>query len=241
MKILFLVIASENILYNKLKNYWFNIINNNNNNIDVFFLYNNDNINNNYIILNNNITFKEKECYIPGIFNKTINSLKIIDYQKYDFIIRTNLSSYFYIKGLINFLKTVNTSNIYGPIIKICKKYDNIRFIVGFCIIISKNNIKYILNNLKNLENKFKYKFKKYPDDVLFGLIFKELNIKMVEIKNNFINTLEISKIFPDKLHLLDNKFIIRNRYYYFINGKADFEKRLKYEIPNIKLITNYI
>lgn len=47
------------------------------------------------------------ESYTPGIFQKTIQTLQNKHFNKYDFIIRSNLSSFFIFKHLHSFLSTL--------------------------------------------------------------------------------------------------------------------------------------
>jgi len=112
MRLLFLIIASRNTLYDKIKEYWQKIIDKKYDNIDFYFLYNDPCIGKEYIITGNDIFFQEKETFIPGIFNKTISALKVCNYTNYDYIIRTNLSTFFYMPQLLKFLQNAEPDKI---------------------------------------------------------------------------------------------------------------------------------
>lgn len=243
MRVLFLIIASRNQLYDKIKEYWHQIIDKKHDNIDFYFLYNDPNIEKEYVISGNDISFQEKETFIPGIFNKTIRALNVCNYNNYDYIIRTNMSTFFYIPGLLLFLQNTEPVNISAPLVKYSKRY-HCTFPVGFCIIIHKINVDKILSNLSTI--KMKYNLQSYPDDVWFGIIFKELNISYDNaIQSSLIRSGEIYNIVPSQMYVLNRKFIFRNRDYHFNidnDGKTqnDIEKRLQDEIPRWELVVKY-
>jgi len=245
MKLLFLIIASRNELYDKIKEYWQKIIDKKHDNIDFYFLYNDPSIEKEYIISGNDIFFKEKETYIPGIFNKTIRAFNVCNYTKYDYIIRTNMSTFFYIPGLLSFLQHAEPSKIYAPLVKYSERYKY-TFPVGFCIIMHKSNVDKLMANLSTIKMKYDNKFVNFPDDVLFGIIFKELNIPYDNIiQSSLIRSGEIYKIVPSQTHILNTKFIFRNRDYHFYidkHGKQqnDIVKRLQDEIPRWELVVKY-
>ena len=245
MRVLFLIIASRNALYDKVKEYWQQIIDKKHDNIDFYFLYNDSNIEKEYVINGNDILFKERETFIPGIFNKTISALNTCNYTNYDYIIRTNMSTFFYIPGLLLFLQNANPGNIFAPLVKYSYHY-HYTFPVGFCIIIHKSNVSKVMDNLSTIKMKYNDKFDSYPDDVLFGVIFKELNIVYDKtIQSSLIRSGEIYNIVPSQTHLLNHKFIFRNRdYHFYIDNKGkkqnDIEKRLQDEIPRWELVVRY-
>lgn len=223
MKLLFLIIASENKLYNEIKPY-LNKLYSNNEDIDFFYIYNNINLENDFLIKNKDIYFKEKESYIPGIFNKTIKSFNLLNVDKYDWIIRTNMSTFFYIPEFKNILSDKDKNNVYCPIVKRSTRYNDILFPVGFCIIMSSQIVKKILLNFDSIQNEKINEFKTFPDDVIFGNIFNTLQISMVSIQKNLIRSDEIYKILPNEA-IIQKKCIFRNRDY------LDNEERLTNEI----------
>jgi hypothetical protein len=244
MRLLFLVIASRNELYDKIKEYWKKIINKKYDNIDFYFLYNDPSIEKEYVIVGNDIFFQEKETFIPGIFNKTISAFNICNYNNYDYIIRTNLSTFFYIPQLLRFLQNAEPTKIYAPLVKYSERYHH-TFPLGFCIIIHKSNVEKILTNLNTIKTKYT-KNDGYPDDVLFGIIFKELNIPYDNaIQSSLIRSDEIYNIVPAQTHVFNTKFIFRNRDYHFYideQGKqqTDIIKRLQTEMPRWELVVKY-
>lgn len=243
MRLLFLIIASRNELYDTIKEYWQKIIDKKYDNIDFYFLYNDPSIEKEYIIHGNDIFFQEKETFVPGIFNKTIKAMKICNYNNYDYIIRTNLSTFFYMPGLFIFLQNAEPTKIYAPLVKYSKRYQY-TFPVGFCIIIHKSNVDKLMSNLCII--KMKYNNERYPDDVLFGIIFNELGMTYDNIiQTSLIRSDQIYNIVPSQKHILNTKFIFRNRDYIFNidecgKSQNDIVKRLQYEIPRWKLIVKH-
>ena len=245
MRLLFLIIASRNKFYDKIKKYWQQIIAKKHDNIDFYFLYNDPSIEKEYIIDGNDILFQEKETFIPGIFNKTIRAFDICNYNNYDYIIRTNLSTFFYMPQLLRFLQNADPTKIYAPLVKYSERYQH-TFPLGFCIIIHKSNVAKLMSNLSTIKMKYNDKFDCYPDDVLFGIIFKELNMPYDNtIQSSLIRSDEIYNIVPAQTHLLTTKFIFRNRDYHSTIGEQgkpqnDIDKRLQTEIPRWELVIKY-
>jgi len=243
MKLLFLIIASRNELYDKIKDYWQLIIDQKYDNTDFYFLYNDPNIENEHIVAGNNIFFQEKETHIPGILNKTIRAFTICNYNNYDYIIRTNLSTFFYIPQLLLFLQNAEHTTIYAPLVKYSELY-HCTFPVGFCIIMHKSIVDKLMANFSTII--IKYNVNNYPDDIWFGIIFNELNIPYnISIKSSLIKSDEIYNIVPLQTHLFNTKFIFRNRDYYFYideygRQQNDTVKRLQTEIPRWELVIKY-
>jgi hypothetical protein len=243
MKLLFLIIASKNELYDKIKDYWQKIIDKKHDDIDFYFLYNDPSIETEYIITGNDIFFQEKETFIPGIFNKTIRAFNVCNYNNYDYIIRTNLSTFFYIPQLLRFLQDADPTKIYAPFVKYSEKY-HYTFPVGLCIIIHKSNIAKITANLSAITTK--HKLDSYPDDILFGIIFNELNMPYDNtIQSSLIRSDEIYNIVPLQTRIFNTKFIFRNRDYHFYideygRQQSDIHKRLHDEIPRWELVVKY-
>jgi len=114
-KIAILIISSVNNVvdtHNKKrweqeKNIWLKSIKNNKfTNIDIFFLESSDDVQpNTASIKNNTIYCGITDSYIPGILHKTLLALKVL--PKYDFYVRTNLSTVVDYKELNSFLQTI--------------------------------------------------------------------------------------------------------------------------------------
>ena len=103
-KIINLIIASRAKHYDIFTYCWLQYMNKNPD-IKSFFLYSDPTIENDLLIDDNTITYKCEESLIPGILFKTIAAEKFCQkYMSYDYILRTNLSSFIIFPKLLNYL-----------------------------------------------------------------------------------------------------------------------------------------
>lgn len=103
-KIINLIIASRAKHYDIFTYCWLQYMNTNPE-VKSFFLYSDPTIENDLLIDTNSITYKCEESLIPGILFKTLAAEKFCQkYMSYDFILRTNLSSFIIFPRLLTFL-----------------------------------------------------------------------------------------------------------------------------------------
>lgn len=175
-----------------------------------FFIKFNPSLESDILIEDNYILFKGSESYIPGILNKTLKAISLIyEFYNFDYLIRTNLSSCWQPYLLEN--KLIRNDSVYAVI----GNYNNIQFPSGAGIIIPKNIVLYILNNINDFTSNF-------ADDVEFGTFILRHNIPLIALErcDCFINN--ISDISAIK-YLESNK---NNNYHYRIlydRGEQDF------------------
>jgi len=117
------------------------------------------------------LMFDMKESY-DNILKKTIESFKYINNNlEYDYVIRTNLSTFIHIKNLfkvIEIIDNLNKPKIYaGPLI--INHETKHKFISGISMIFSKLAVK---ENI--LENYEKLDLHPYSDDCELGKLFKK-------------------------------------------------------------------
>ena len=166
--IVILVILSRSEIYDEvIKNYWKNIleyIQKNHTNIKIFFTIGYDvEIDDLPKIIKDNIIISDKrETYTPGILYKTIYSLNYIhNYINYDFLFRTNLSSFLYLNNMIKYIKKLPEEKCYigsklvldenSEYQKFIPNVKNLEYISGAGIFFSPDIIQIILDNEKNL------------------------------------------------------------------------------------------
>lgn len=236
MKLLVLVICSHNELYDELYKYMCKIILKAPQNVSIKLLYNNADPNVVDVSQPYVFSFTEKESLIPGIFNKTIYGLVVSNYKNYDYILRTNMSTFFKYPELLHFLETHPQSHVYSAMVKRCSKHNNIKFGVGFCLIFHRTICSQVIQQIKT-NKKIKEKINVYPDDVLFGYIFHKLKIHVQDINSHLLINNDIYN------NTINNKFIIRNREYHFnVDNTQNFQKRKNDEIPRWEYIcTHYL
>lgn len=222
MNIIILIISSEATHYNQMKQIWKKYMNIHKN-ITCYFIEFNEKIVNDVEMddINNTIYIKGTETYIPGILDKTIKSIYFILSSKtikFDYIVRTNLSTFIVLDKLYNYLLN-NKFDYAGPKIGLpiktrFKKYlnlinfDNKFYASGTCIIMSNECIRYLLeqelnyNLIDDLSIGFTLS-KKYK---LHNIIRSDCIIDNGK-KSNYTNAIN----YDCKIKFLDpNKFIFR-------------------------------
>jgi hypothetical protein len=101
-----LIIASRAKHYDIFTYCWLQYMNKNPD-VKSFFLYSDPTIENDLLIDTNSITYKCEESLIPGILFKTLAAEKFCQkYMSYDYILRTNLSSFIHFPRLLTYLTT---------------------------------------------------------------------------------------------------------------------------------------
>ena len=214
MKILNIVLYSDNEvnyvqMYEALSGYYKRF-----SDVTTYFYKYNENISDNIEITGDVINIKGRESYIPGILNKTIDTLLLFknngEYEKYDYIIRSNISSIVNFSLLSEQLE-LNPVEYYGStnIGYITLDNTNIPFASGTNIIMSKKGYITLVDNINLLD-------KSLIDDISIAVFFHRLNIKITKIdkagENGFVfvpminNNLEYEKL------VSHNYLVYRNR-----------------------------
>mgnify|MGYP001184349754 FL=1 len=150
---------------NFINNYWSKIIKyikRHKYSIKVYLLFGNDAKLDDLDITDDDILILNTEdSLVPGILNKTIDSLKIINNMySYKHIIRTNLSSFFIIDSLIKISEQLKDTNIYDGI------RPRTRRVSGAGIWLSRDIVNYIIENESFLLRHY------CDDDAIYNLLF---------------------------------------------------------------------
>jgi len=233
MKILNLVLYSDNDeiyvqMYQALSGYYKGF-----SDVSTYFYKYNENISGNIEITGDIINIKGRESYTPGILNKTIDAFMLFknngEYEKYDYIIRSNISSIVNFSLLSEQLE-LNPVEYYGStnIGNIEIDNTNIPFASGTNIIMSKKGYITLVNNI-NLLNRA------YIDDISIAVFFHKLNIKITNVgkagESGFVfvpminNNLEYEKL------VSHNYLVYRNK----------SENNRQYDVINMKNIIKYL
>jgi hypothetical protein len=148
MKIIVIIIASHAEHYDEMINIWKKYMNSHNN-ITSFFIMNDENISEPIVIKENIIYVKAKEDFIPGILDKTIKSIEYcLNNFEFDFIYRTNLSSFLVLEKFYEFISKNNYIE-YGGVIN---THDNFLFASGSGFFMSKYICEYLIHNQSKLD-----------------------------------------------------------------------------------------
>jgi mannosyltransferase OCH1-like enzyme len=207
MKILLLIIYNNNTVYDELLYIQKTYIHRHPN-IDVYFVTLNEEQTNNVIMNDDIIYIKGKESYMNILF-KTFEAFDYINKNignKYDFIVRSNISTIIHLENLYKYLLASPTTNVYtGGTVETLqwllqtyeiseKKQENrnnyygLKYIQGTSIIMSNDVIQYILTIKETIEYDI-------VDDVKLGIIIREY---FPEIYKNIENT-NIAKVSHNK------------------------------------------
>lgn len=117
--------------------------------------------------IEDHIFVKDTESIIPGIYNKTIKAINhVCQTYHFDFIIRTNLSSFWNLPNILNLLDTKPTTGYAGG-------YNVQGFITGTGIILSNDIASMLSNNILPIH---------MHDDVLISHILSTHNIQLNNI-----------------------------------------------------------
>ena len=175
MKLIILVIVNRNKIYDEFLNLWnetINYIKIKKYSIKIYFLFGKDQKIKNLNITKDNIFISsENDSIKKGVIIKTFEAFDYIEKNyDYEYILRTNISSFFIIDKLLKLINKIPSSNIYGGISGNFKFKDRkIKYCSGTCILLSKDVVSYINNNKSD-----KFYF---WDDVLIGEILRKHQI----------------------------------------------------------------
>lgn len=159
MKIIILVLSKkDNGVYHQLENKIRKTWQTNNDVIKTFYYYGDSD---HFKVIGDEI-YTENIDILENIGYKTIDSFKYI-YQnlEFDYIYRTNSSSYINIDGLINFIKDKPRDNFYAARVNF-EKHSGQKFGSGSGYFLSKDLVNFIIKNEKKWNHKL-------IDDVALG------------------------------------------------------------------------
>jgi hypothetical protein len=145
------------------------------------------------------VVVKTRECFVPGIFIKTIRSMEHLigapeparedeqeqeSEQTYDWVLRTNTSTFIHFSNLLKLLPTLDPSAYYGSMVKRAPRFTQQRFAVGFFILFSSDVARKLLGEYSRGAG---VNVNRLPDDVALaklaeqsGLDFKSLSRQTV-------------------------------------------------------------
>ncbi len=201
MKILIFIIASDELeIYKEEQKVWRKYMHSHKD-ITSFFIKGKSSCD----ALQDELHFDTEENLKPGIINKTIMALKKIDCSAYDYIIRTNLSSFFVFENLIKFLDNKPRRNFY------CGKTGQeplYKWVSGAGIIISNDVANILIDNYNDL-----YDNKELPDDVLIGKVLSKYDITVTEApRTDILYINNINDLYNDIENFYNNNTIFHYR-----------------------------
>lgn len=110
IKVLVLIVDSDNLpVYKEFRKIWRSYMNDDPSHIEAYFIRGDNNLNQEYKIDKDIIWVKTQESWRPGMINKTVMSLEVMQprFHEFDYILRTNLSSFYVFNNLISVLQNM--------------------------------------------------------------------------------------------------------------------------------------
>jgi len=184
-KILVLILASDDSnLYKKHQQCWEKYMNDYPENITCYFMKGNENLNSEFKIEGNTIWTRTKEQYrLPGLLDKTVISLEALQdkLDSFDYILRTNISSFVHFPNLIKFVSFLPKTKCYaGHKHLIINQPLLTEFIAGSGIIISSDVACLLLENKAYLLSNHMPKHLDMDDLAIANLLINKYNIPAI-------------------------------------------------------------
>lgn len=198
-KLLVLIIASDDEpIYVQLQAIWREYMHLDSEHVEAYFVKADPHLETFCEIKGDIIWSKGAESLSPGIINKTLLSMEIMlpRLKEFAFILRTNLSSFYFFPKLLKFLNSLPQKNCYCA----CKGYHgDIPFGSGAGFILSPDLVELLVKNKAILNQK------NFLDDVAIGSFFQKEAINILPAKRLDILTLaawlELKDQVPDYFH----------------------------------------
>lgn len=218
-------------------------------NIDVFYVLSDNTINEDIKLEGNIVKVKGNEG-ILNILGKTIKALEFLcKYKDYDYIVRSNISTFIHYKKLVEYIDTLPTTNVYtSGIISLIKwkhksygvldKHKNTFSGSGTGIIMSADVLRDLLSNKEKLDYSV-------VDDVAIGVYMSEYNTKAYHyLIVNYVDLLTQGKTFTwgDNYKACKNHSLIIRKVHPIKDIMSNIFIRIKEspEVDKAKLIHYY-
>lgn len=205
-KILVLIISSDNFPgsplvypYKQLQAVWRSYMHLDPEHVEAYFIRANPDLDKEYQLVGDVLWSKTIENVKPGILNKTVLSLKYFlpRLQEFDFVLRTNLSSFYVMPKLLNFLKNLPKTGAY------CASGDN--FGSGCGYILSSDIARMIGQDKKYLLNNGG------DDDVVVGYFLRSKGISLLPAPRKDLLCLEDWLRYKERVDSNDFHFRVKN------------------------------
>ena len=176
-KVLVLIIASDDkAYYLEEQKIWRSYIHLDPTHVEAYFIKASPVLETPYAVIGDEIWSKTEENYIPGILNKTLLSMEALlpRLDEFDYILRTNLSSFYYFPKLFEFLKTLPSTECYSAVIG---SLNGKKFGSGAGFILSPDLVKLLIDRKAELIDN------PLPDDVAIGHFLLHHAIQIIPAK----------------------------------------------------------
>jgi hypothetical protein len=178
-KVLVLIIASDGReAFLKLQEIWRSYMQKDPDHFTIYFIRGNPDLTTPYEIKGNDLFVKTEESYTPGILNKSVLAMDAMLQKDHGFthVIRTNLSSFYVLPRVLEFIATLPKEKCYAGIqmyIPPSGKYPLIKFVSGAGIVMTAD----LAEMLAKEKDAIIKTNSELPDDVYIGLFFGDKNV----------------------------------------------------------------
>ena len=199
-KIIILILSSQGDVYDKFKEYQTNYLNKfveSNKLVNFLFVEFSNDIPDTVIEKGNTLYVKGTESINPGMIIKTSEAIKYInDKYDYDFLFRTNLSTFINVNKLVEFTSKLNKVNT-------CAGFSFSGFITGTGIIMSRDVSQIVACSYIN------FNYNNIHEDVLISTILGHFKVRYVnpdtEYSWGLIIDNETTDSFPNFIYYITN------------------------------------
>jgi len=216
-KVLVIIISSDNLPhYQKEEEIWRMYMHKQKENVECYFIKSDPRLRGKVKIVDDVIYSKQTEGMIPGILRKTLFSFEALlprIKSEFDFVFRTNLSSFIIFPHLLEYLKTIPQKNVFkGPIYRDESGKTNRFWVGGFGMLFSSDVVEQVTKKSKEiLEQKATHN----DDVVLSEYLIDKMNIQpqtfpFAEVRN--LNDYEAKKEqIDEEIFLIRQKILKAN------------------------------
>lgn len=213
VKILVLIIDSNTApVYGELEKIWRCYMHLDPEHIESYFIRGDPDLSQEYEIKGDIIFSKTAECLLPGVLNKTLLSMECLlprlKAENFDYVLRTNLSSFYYFPNLLKTLKDLPKKQCYFSFPLRSKRLppgQNINYGSGAGFILSIDLVEELVQNKNELWNC------EIIDDAAIGRFFKD-KVEIIPAERVVFNSLK-------KWKRADKK-AIKNAYHFRVKNK---------------------
>lgn len=214
IKILVLIIASQDKeVYLELQKLWRSYMHYDSQHVESYFIRADPNLQSDYKIEGDVIWIKTQENLRPGILNKTLVSMEIFlpRIKEFDYILRTNLSSFYVFDRLLKFLENSSKNRFY------CGSDIGIFSIIasGCGFLISPDIMQMLVQNKQYFLNDTFYFDKDYitgSDDFIIGSFLFKNGVRLIHHERMDIMPIDVWKSNKDKIPNNMFHFRIKNQ-----------------------------
>jgi hypothetical protein len=224
-KVLVLIAASDDLpVYVEEQQIWRSYMHLDREHFEVYFIKANPELETDYEISSDVIWSKVENNLSTGMVHRVISSIEAMmpKMEEFDYVLRTNLSSFFIFPRYLKFINTLPRTNCYCGVIG----YVEVLFVSGAGFLLSRDLAKQMVNDKEYLIEPSPL----YWEDLIIGKYFYDLNVP-------FLNSSRMD--FVTLSSWMEGKNFIPEHIHHIRTKNVDGSKRLSEEIFIQKELVN--